>query len=105
MAREKNEERPGRVKKPPSRKFGHWTFKPSNLTFEFRSPRYLYEVDVERDNVREWLYHLRTTKEGVMSPADVEDLARGLAWLRERMPTLPVFTNPDPKWLPKNGAE
>jgi hypothetical protein len=87
-----------------TKKFGNWMFK-SNLTFEFRSDRYRYEVDCERSTVKGWLCHLQETKSLVMSSGDLEDLARGFAWLKESMPTLPVFTNRDEAYLAHRTAK
>lgn len=60
-------------------KQGHWSWRPSTREFVFQSPRYRYELDRSK-SLEVWQEHLRTTKVGVMTPQDIDDL--GVLWRR-----------------------
>jgi hypothetical protein len=53
---------------------GKWSLIPDNKTLLFKSDFFIYEVDLERDDIFQWEKHLLETKRLVMSKSDIKDM-------------------------------
>lgn len=84
------QQKPKKKKENGVTRLGHWIYKKSNHTLNFKCTEwrradtedgpnqqigpYSYEVDLDRCSIAEWAQHLRETKGRVMTEQDIVDM-------------------------------